>query len=373
MRRHLGASLFVLASFACGCGGAGSRFTHDLRTQLTADANSSARERAPDLVALAEGALDDADASASAGDEAAAADHVTRARLLLEAALAEAARIGDEEERRAIETTTAEMLALARRDEAAREAISAELTRLASIRTAREEAQRALTEAESDEARPGRRGRVSMQDTPDLRRATAALRARAELLSAAARALGADDAALAPMQDALRASERERADPLAALAAVDRAHREALRALGRARATAEGPGPDGVTALAEAATAEGFEALALPEGLAVEAHGLFSGNAVAVSHAARGRVERLAALIAAHPHGPVQVEVQVPQLGARGEQLAGQRAEALSRLLVSAGVPAERLTAHGIPAALQADEAHDEGRLVFVAYAIRTE
>jgi hypothetical protein len=358
--RRLAALALVLAA----CGG-GSAMTSELRTRLGSAESRAARDHAPDLVAQVEAALGDAEEAERANDRDGAADHLTRARLLLDAALTEAARIDDERERRQIEERVATVLAQARRDEEAREAIGGELARLASIRTAREETRRALAQAVEDEARPRRRGRVSLEEAQDLRRAAAALRARARLLAGAAQALGAPAAALLPTQAALTASDEAR-DPAIALDAADRASHEALRALGAARRQLEGPGPDGASALAEAARAEGFEVIALPEGIAIEVEGLFSGSGLARN--ASARIGRLASLVAAHPHGPVQVQAQGPASGRQGERLAQQHAEALRRALVAAGADAERLSAEGVPPSLAAETPERRARLLFVAY-----
>src|SRR5690606_18700738 len=210
-----------------------------------------------------------------------------------------------------------------------------------------------------------RRARVSLEEAQDLRRAAAALRARARLVAAAAQALGAPADAPAATQAALTASDAAR-DPAAALDAADRASHEALRALGAARRALEGPGPDGTSALAEAARAEGFEVIALPEGIAIEVEGLFAGRGLA--RGASARIERLASLIAAHPHGPVVVQAQGPASGRQGERLAQQHAEALRRALVAAGADAERLSAEGVPPSLAAETPERRARLLFVAY-----
>lgn len=349
---------------ACGAGGPAA--SRDVRDQLESDESAVARARAPDLIARAEAAADAADRAERGGDLVAASDRATQARLLLAAAWAEAARVEDDEARREIEEELAGVLARARRDERTREALSRNLARLASARAAREEAERALEQAEQDEARGGRRARVSLQEASDLRRAAAALRARARTSLAAAASLGAPERAMAPAHELLRRSEQMQRDPLAALRAADRAHHESLRALGEARAHAEGPGPDGLLVLTEAAQAEGFDALALPEGTAVEADGVFSGSSPHVGSMAK--VRRLAALVAAHPHGPVQLQVLVRQGGRAGEQLSERRARALRTALIAAGAPETRLSIQPVDAALASDEPTDRVRLVFVAY-----
>ncbi len=357
----------VVVSTACGPGA--PRASAPLRAQLASAEAAAARERAPDLVARVEAALDDADAAERAGDALAAADHATRARLFLEAALAEATRLEDEGERSNLEAQIATLLARAHRDEDAREAMGREQAREAAASAAREEALAALALAESDEARPLRRERLSLEQAADVRRAAAALRARARLAMAAARALGADDASMAATDAAITESEGATGDPLAALSHAERAHRESLRALGARRAAAEGPGPDGPAVLAEAARAEGFEVVSLPEGLAVEVEGLFTGSSPAPARNAASRLARLAALVAAHPHGPVQVQAQVAQEGRAADARAERRAEAVRRALVEGGIDEARLTAQPIPTALRGDEPVARVRLLFVAYA----
>jgi len=370
---HLRRSLLGLVTalaLATACGPGTPRSTEGLRARLASDETAPARERAPELIARVEQTLDEAEAAEARGDEAAASDHATRARLLLEAAMAEAARARNEAERADMEREIATLLERARRDEAARAEIASALTQRAAAATAREEALRALRQAEQDEGRPARRRRVSMEEAADLRRAAAALRARARLTLAAARALGGDDEALGPASEALDAAEAER-DPAEGLAASDRAHHAALRALGAARASAEGPSADAPAALAEAATEQGFTALALPEGTAVEAEGLFRGASTTLAGASRARVERLATLVQAHPHGPVQVQAQAAQMGSAGDRVAERRAEAVRVALIAAGVDPDRITAQPIPSALRGDTAMERVRAVFVAYARR--
>lgn len=76
----------------------------------------------------------------------------------------------------------------------------------------------------------------------------------------------------------------------------------------------------------------------------------------------------MAALIAAHPHGPVRVQSQVAQQGRAGDALAGRRAEAIRRALVGEGADAERLGVEAIGTALRGESPVARVRLVFVAY-----
>lgn len=365
MRLAIPATALLLVA----CGGA-PRASGELRERLRSGVAAGAHERAPELVAQVERTLDQADEAEQNGDEAATADHITSARLLFEAAVVEAARVEDEAERAHIESEIAATLARARRDEEARETISVELARRASARAAREEAARALEQASRDEARPLRRRRVSLEEAQDLRRAAAVLRARTRLAMAAARALGADDEALAEANAGLDASEGA-SDPLAAVSHADGARHAALGALGGARASFEGPGDDGPSTLAEAARAEGFTVVSLPEGLALEGDGVFRGASASVARSAADIVDRLASLIESHPHGPVLVQAQVAQQGQVGDRLAERRAEALRRALIAQGGDEQRLSAQPVPTALRGEHPVARVRVVFVAYVPR--
>jgi len=106
----------------------------------------------------------------------------------------------------------------------------------------------------------------------------------------------------------------------------------------------------------------------VPEGLAVEVGGLFSGAATSLSRRAAPVVARLGALVSAHPHGPVLVEAQAAQRGAAGDRIAARRARALLEALAGAGAARERLRAEPIPAALRGEDPVERVRLVFVAY-----
>ncbi|MCZ7681317.1 MAG: hypothetical protein M5U28_22020 [Sandaracinaceae bacterium] len=81
-------------------------------------------------------------------------------------------------------------------------------------------------------------------------------------------------------------------------------------------------------------------------------------------------MERLASLVAAHPHGPVMVQAQAAAGGRGAEALAAQRAQALERALVAAGADAARLSASAIPSALASDAA-DRARVLFLGYPAR--
>lgn len=256
--------------FACGlgllvllgaCGGARSaRTTVDLAPFFAAEGIADARREAPDLVAAAELARDEAERADARGDADAAADHATRARLLLDAALAETDRVRFDRERLALLEEAEAALTEARSLEVAREALAARARRDAAAEIARAQMQNAYAAAERLESR-GRRHRGPDVDRTR-REAANALEVRTRLSVAAARALGASDDDLAPFE-----VERARpSDPAVWLAQADDAHRRALALLGRLRAT-HPVGPEIVASLVEAAREHTLVPTSTPEGL----------------------------------------------------------------------------------------------------------
>lgn len=277
----------TLASFACSaaCGTAAGARSVDLAGFFTADGVEEARREAPDLVVAAELARDEAERADAAGEEDAASDHATRSRLLLEAALVETERARLDRERVELlaeaERATAEAEAL----EAERVAIATTARRNAAAEIVRVQMQNAHAAAERLEGR-GRRHRGADVDRTR-REAAVALEERTRLLVVAARALGASDEELAPLE--LTTTETP-SDPAERLARADERHRSALALLGRRRA--ERPvGPEVVGSLVEAARELGLEPSMRPEGLAV------------VAPSARA----LADLGRAFPHGAIGV------------------------------------------------------------------
>lgn len=315
-----------------GCGGAAA--TLELGPLFEEDALEAARADAPDLVARAEHARADAEAAEEAGDEAAAQDWATRARLLAEAASVEAERVRMDRARleavRAEEEATRE----AARAEAARAELEAAERRAQARAVAEAQMRAAFARAEEDERRRARRRQASVDRGH--REAAAALRGRATLVLAAARAMGApteEADAIAARIEAAAGSE-----PEALVQAADAAHAEALALLGRMRA--ERPvGPEARTALIEALGERGLEPSAEESGLVVR------GAWMRGRRPDPGRVSTLAELLAAHPHGPVE--------------LRGPGADRLEAALVEAGVDADRL---------RTGPREGDLRVVFLAY-----
>ncbi|MCB9613586.1 MAG: hypothetical protein H6721_28165 [Sandaracinus sp.] len=303
--------LVLLTLVLSACASPGRRATVDLVPFFEAEGVAEARRDAPDLVAAADLAREDAERAAEEGDGKAADDHATRARLWLDAALVEAERIRLDRERRAIleeaEAAAAEADAL----EAERVAIAARARHEAAAEVARVQMQAAFAAAERLEER-GRRHRGPDVDRTR-RDAAIALEARTQLLVAAARALGATDEELAPLE----ATPTPPTDPAARLAAADARHREASAVLGRRRATLP-VGPEAVASLVEAAREHGLEPVMTPEGLVLPG---------ASDHV-------LVDLATAFPHGPVVLRGRGAAARARrlASELSTERIQADERV-----------------------------------------
>jgi hypothetical protein len=339
-----------------GCGSAtpppGRRF---LEERFDAPEVADARRVAPDLVAAAERARDEAERARARGDEDAAADETTRARLLLEAALVEARRIREERARQQAENEVSELLATAMRDEAARAAIERENTRRAALAVLQEELARAIARAEATEPRRG--ARLPSGDPSEAARAAQALAARARLLLGAAMVLGAPAEDVVRAESALERHGLAAADPQRALAAADEARRAAETALGRARARVlGGEAPrspsamdsDAVDAIiasvAEDAQGRGLEAHATERGLVLSVPAAFVGSSAAP---AAGVAAALAAVVRTAP-GPVRIWVD-EGTNARNAPRTARRALGLLEALVAAGVPRDRLSVEPVP------------------------
>lgn len=352
------ADLLLLAAL-WGCGAAPARDARSLSAELHASLEA-ARERAGPAVADAEQALREAESAELAGDLVGGAEHRARARLAAARATEVAAARAETEARSALEAETASALeeALALDTESA--AIEAEASRIAATRTAREETLRALRRAETDEARGRRRIHLSLDDEAAMRGAARDLRQRAQLLLGAAIAIAARNGTTieAPRAEAERlvAASSAASEPLEALRSADAAHDAARTALGQARRGAPVDEAQ-VRALLEAAASEGFEAVQLERGVAIDVSSAFEAGR-APTGAGAGRLRRLSALVASHPAGPAVVEV------AASGALAEARAGAIRSALEAGGVEASRIEVRA------RDEVATSARVVLPSYAI---
>lgn len=342
---RLAAHRIALVLLLVGCG-ASTRGAAALRTELSARLEA-AQPGAPAVVADAERALEAAEAAEVAGDEVAAADHRALARLLTSIAEERAAEAAAREGAATLdaEATALETEAVRLETEAA--ATEAEASRIAAVGAAREEALRAWTRAEADEARGRRRGRLSLDDAAAMREAAQTIRARARLLAAAATELDRAATAEGALEvERLSSASSADADPIDALDHAEAAHRAARALLGLAR---RGHPVDEtqIRALLEAATTEGFGAVRIERGVAIDLSFAFEGSATRPAPSALPRLRRLAAIASSHPAGQLLVEA------------SGERARALSTALAAAGIEAGRL----------ATSTAEGTRLVFVAYA----
>lgn len=331
--------MLFLVLVACG----GTTPIETIDERFEAPEAHEARTRAPDMYAAAERAREDARAAEDADDLEAAADHATRARLLLETAIAESDRLALEERRLALEEETRVAEERRARDVRARLEIETNLARNEAARVAREQAAAAYTNAEGDDPRRFR----SREERDALYRESAALlRSRAGLMIAAARALGATEADVADAQRSLEESGRTR-DPAASVRSAELAIRAALRALGVARSQIE-PTSDERASLLEAAETAGLESMQVERGLTLRVPDVFAGAGAAPSANGRRKLESIAALVAAHPRSPVQI-VAYAGAGApaQRERIAAQRAAAAARVLTDAGIAVERVQAQG--------------------------
>lgn len=304
---------------ACG----GTTVQVDPTTIFDGEGLEAARREAPDLVGQAERAAEDAHRAQRDGDTDAAQDHATRARLLYEAAVVEAERAAADRRRLEVTHETEEATQAAVRADEQRAAIEVREQRANAAEVAREQMERAFAQAEQDEARR-LRSRSGEVDRARLE-AAAALRNRARLVLSAAVALGARVEQVERVQYVVTGTPAEQ------IRAADRTHREALEILGEARA-AHAVDDAARASLMETLRERSFDARLEPRGVVVDG-------------VTPARASVLAQVVAAHPHGPVEVR--------------GRGAARLATGLTRAGTPQERLQSHPAQAELE---------VVFVGY-----
>jgi hypothetical protein len=317
----------------------------------------AARRGAPDLLARAERARADALATA---DDAARSEHAERARAWLAAAVAESRRIAL---MRAASAAEARVVAAETRRaelERARVELERETERAAAAASARDQLQRALRLAQGDARPDGARG-----DWLDGARAADVLRARGRLVLTAAIALGlpAERAAAVAAGLAPRGDQRTARQRLAgALAALARAE----SALGEARALHGGPTPDERSALLELARERGLDPQETARGVVFALPAELAD--ARLGREARAWLLRIAAVLRAHPHGPVQLEVAPgpgPASAADGSAPARRSAAPGARIVVLLATVTARKRL-----ALTESSAGSGAALVLPAYAV---
>lgn len=317
----------MLVATSVGCGSAQVRSSALFDTP---DAKAAA-ERAPDLYLMAEEAQKDADDAQARGQDKAAADHRTRARLLLAAAIAEGERLALEEERMRLETNARDLEKQVARKEAARLEQARAKGRAQAAVVARAQVRRALAQAEEDETR---RARAKGNETERLhRQAEPVLRERALLLVAAAAALGGEPKAAERLREELLSSPPS--DPTDAMRRADALYAEALGLLGRARAARGAVSAEERHSLREAADELGFHSNQLDRGVGIDLEAFVGRN-----EPAPAKIERLTTLLRAHPHGPVRLELFGPRKEASALEA---RARSIQKALIDSGIDEGRL------------------------------
>lgn len=324
------ALLSVLLSSPClACGGGSAPPNQTLVPLFEGARIDDARTHAAELMAQADAARDAALLAEQAGESEQAAELATEARLWLAAALASADQRSFEQERAADLAASAvaaqQTVALVNERERVVESEAQAQTGALAADAARQ----AFEHAAGYEARRLRRDdpetRALYRETSlVLQQRSAALLAAARALGAPADAAGSLDARLAELRRAPRAElVVEQADALLA---------DALALLGQARAGHPvTPGERG--ALLEAARERGLTAVEGERGMELRGPHLDRAQAAGL--------RQVAGLLAAHPHGGVQILVIGP---VARRSAGGRRATALHAGLLRAGVPAERLS-----------------------------
>lgn len=327
-----------------GCGGS-THTSARLERTFAQEEVQAVRAQAPDLLAAAERARQQAEEAEARGDDDAAADHATRARLLLGAAVAEAKRLRLEAERVEAEREARTLEARALQAERDREEVAQRTRRALAAQVAREQAERAFAAAEEAEAR---RFRYGARARARYREAAEVLRERARLVTAAAMTLGtpSNGNAIARVEDALATSEAAD-DPAQGLVAAERAFRAALRTLGVARAQRDGPTPEEVQSLVRTASEMGLDVDRADRGIRLAPPG---------RRWDKRALQHLASLLAAHPHGPVRVEGQRRRRNKAAERKAEARARRLAAALTKEEVPEDRMETGTAPAPADAPE-----------------
>lgn len=334
----------------------------DTLAPLFAQADAQrAKQDAPDFYARAERAYQEARTAAS---DDARADQTTRARILLDAAVAEADRVALERATSAADAR-AEQAVLQRADlERERLDLERAIERELAAASAREEAVHAFQISATDEqARPGR----SKEADATRDEASRFVRDRATLTLAAALALGFDPIRGDGIASAIAATEHA-ATPTARLASAQHVLGDAERALGEARKARGAPTPEETASLIALAKERGLAPEPLPRGIAFNLDAGFAAGSAVPNAAGKHMLEALATVASAHPHGPIQIEALAAAAAPPAVQRAATtRAEHIKAALAAA-TDATRLVVVPTDAG-----STPHARVVFAAYGMGTE
>ena len=289
MRSPLGVGVYLVLT---GC--AAQQTPPTSNTLFVSPSAELAKELAPDLHRNAETAWSTADKAERDGDEQAAGDFRTEARLWLAAAVTEARRV--ELDRRGIELQGeeerwAKQLA---RDQAAAGIVAQDITRYVARSVALKEAERLSP----------------VSDGGSTEEIAAALLTRVRLNLALAEALGAEEGELHALDE--RANLIERNYPRSA----KRAETLLLATevlIGDMRAKWPEPLPGAAAELIGTALATGFTADRTNTSVIVRSERFFTAS----GRVSQATVKRFHGLLRAFPHGPVACQVAVPELRSR--------------------------------------------------------
>jgi hypothetical protein len=362
LSRLAGCLFCTLLACTGGCATTGSvRRADALMTLFASDDAKRAQAAAPDLYARAERAR--RDARLAHGDDRAQAQHELRARLLLDAAVAEADRIASERGAAQAEARCAHAIEQRARLEQERLAIEQAATREQAAGKARAEAERAfqqgdLAESKRDEAPAEREGsRV---------KAAEALRGRALLMLAAASAIGLSSERSAEIERLIAGAADARGGA-ALLSAARSALSESERALGDARKALGAPTKEQTASLLEMGAERGLALRLVPGGVAIAIDGVFAAAGAEPTRAGRARLAQIAALARAHPSGAISIEaLAAPTARTGAQQLARTRAQRIETELAKA-TDASRLQ---LARASVDDGGVERPRIVFTAYVL---
>ncbi len=338
---QLAAATFLLA-LPCVLGCAGGASGRGVMAERFARAKASgARALAPRLFARASRARDEAARARARGEQTAASDYEMSAGLFLDAALAEAEQTRLERRRAAAERRAAKALERQAEHQRVRLSVEAEIARLEAARVARQEARRVFQQDGRHTGQTnGRKDRQQLAE--DRKRAADFLLKRARLMLAAAVAMGARSQDIQGAERAIEQAEAEAAGTSARgiSASVSRAERAlaaAEQTLGAARAQYPGPNHDEIAALVSAAEERGLACERLDRGVVVTLADVFAAGTSRLSSQGKRKLQQLAALVRAHPHGPVRIRLG-SAAGAHGSSQArvGALRNARGRRVVAA-------------------------------------
>jgi hypothetical protein len=285
----------LTVSCAVGLGCAAPQATRTSDSLFASPAAELAREYAPDLYEQAQAAWTQAGDAARRGDDEAAEDRRTEARLWLAAAATEAERVQLDRRRAALQREEERWAKQLARDQDASVVVARDISRYEARAVALKEAERL----------------GALSRSPTVSAATLdAILTRARFNLALAAALGAGDEQLRPL--------RERADVVAHRRPESAKAAEALlwrteALLGEMRVQWPEPAPGAATGLVETALVMGFAADRMGSGVVIRSERFFTQSGQVSS----ATVKRFHGLLGAFPHGPVACQVAVPELRSR--------------------------------------------------------